>query len=106
MLSESDKVHIVAFFQNVIQQFKLFIGRSFVTRSVKGVQRGRNVFIMMASFSKIELNQPMSQEPIPSNVPPPQDSLRQEDKYEMMIAVESNLDRIQHIQQMQQVGSL
>ncbi|TBU34991.1 thioesterase-like superfamily-domain-containing protein [Dichomitus squalens] len=46
-------------------------GRSYVTRSVRAVQRGRTVFIMMCSFQIPEPRQPTFQFPMPLGVPPP-----------------------------------
>ncbi|EJD04105.1 Thioesterase/thiol ester dehydrase-isomerase [Fomitiporia mediterranea MF3/22] len=46
-------------------------GRSYATRFVRAVQKGRAVFIMMCSFHKPEPEHPFHQWQIPSNVPKP-----------------------------------
>ena len=46
-------------------------GRSYVTRAVRAVQRGRTVFTMMCSFQIPEPRQPTFQFPMPHDVPPP-----------------------------------
>ncbi len=46
-------------------------GRSYVTRAVRAVQRGRTIFIMLCSFQRPEPRQCTLQLPMPPNVPPP-----------------------------------
>ncbi|PIL29619.1 hypothetical protein GSI_08256 [Ganoderma sinense ZZ0214-1] len=46
-------------------------GRSYVTRAVRAVQRGRTVFTMMCSFQIPEPRQPSFQFPMPHDVPLP-----------------------------------
>ncbi|KAL1951750.1 hypothetical protein VTO73DRAFT_899 [Trametes versicolor] len=46
-------------------------GRSYVTRAVRAVQRGRTIFIMLCSFQRPEPRQCNFQLPMPPNVPPP-----------------------------------
>ncbi|KAI0828373.1 hypothetical protein BC628DRAFT_1409414 [Trametes gibbosa] len=46
-------------------------GRSYVTRAVRAVQRGRTIFIMLCSFQRPEPRQPTFQLLIPPNVPSP-----------------------------------
>ncbi|KAI0359134.1 hypothetical protein OH77DRAFT_1494048 [Trametes cingulata] len=46
-------------------------GRSYATRSVRAVQRGRTIFIMLCSFQRPEPRQPAFQLPMPPNVPAP-----------------------------------
>jgi acyl-CoA thioesterase II len=48
-------------------------GRSYVTRSVRAVQEGNVVFILLCSFQKPEPWQPAQQWKMPLNVPPPDD---------------------------------
>ncbi|TFK76835.1 Thioesterase/thiol ester dehydrase-isomerase [Pluteus cervinus] len=55
-------------------------GRSYVTRSVKAIQNGQTIFIMMCSFQKPEPWQPSYQWPMPE-VPPPESCEREEDRY-------------------------
>ncbi|OBZ78951.1 DNA repair protein rad14 [Grifola frondosa] len=47
-------------------------GRSYVTRAVRAVQRGRTVFIMLCSFQRPEPLQPSFQWPMPLHVPDPE----------------------------------
>ncbi|RPD81730.1 hypothetical protein L226DRAFT_496788 [Lentinus tigrinus ALCF2SS1-7] len=46
-------------------------GRSYVTRSVRAVQRGRTIFILVCSFQLPEPRQPVFQYPMPADVPAP-----------------------------------
>ncbi|KAL4243190.1 C/M/P thioester hydrolase family protein [Abortiporus biennis] len=46
-------------------------GRSYVTRAVRAVQKGRTIFVMLCSFQKPEPRQPTYQWPMPKNVPSP-----------------------------------
>ncbi|KAI0639149.1 thioesterase-like superfamily-domain-containing protein [Trametes polyzona] len=46
-------------------------GRSYVTRAVRAVQRGRTIFIMLCSFQRPEPRQPTFQLPMPPDVPAP-----------------------------------
>ncbi|KAL7285717.1 hypothetical protein ACG7TL_000822 [Trametes sanguinea] len=46
-------------------------GRSYVTRSVRAVQRGRTIFLLLCSFQRPEPRQPTFQLPMPPNVPSP-----------------------------------
>lgn len=46
-------------------------GRSYVTRAVRAVQRGRTIFIMLCSFQRPEPRQLAFQLLMPPNVPPP-----------------------------------
>lgn len=46
-------------------------GRSYVTRAVRAVQRGRTIFIMLCSFQRPEPRQCTFQLPMPPNVPLP-----------------------------------
>ncbi|KAI0071777.1 Thioesterase/thiol ester dehydrase-isomerase [Panus rudis PR-1116 ss-1] len=50
---------------------KLRDGRSYSTRSVRAVQNGSTVFMMLCSFHKPEVGQPSHQWPMLSNVPHP-----------------------------------
>ncbi|KAI0762648.1 thioesterase-like superfamily-domain-containing protein [Fomes fomentarius] len=47
-------------------------GRSYVTRAVRAVQRGRTIFIMVCSFQLPEPRQPFYQYPMPPDVPAPE----------------------------------
>ncbi|KAF9459455.1 HotDog domain-containing protein [Collybia nuda] len=55
-------------------------GRSYVTRSVKAVQNGHTIFVMMCSFQKPEPWQPSHQWPMPA-VPIPEDCELEETRY-------------------------
>ncbi|KAJ8501559.1 hypothetical protein ONZ51_g506 [Trametes cubensis] len=46
-------------------------GRSYATRAVRAVQRGRTIFLMLCSFQRPEPRQPTFQLPMPPNVPSP-----------------------------------
>lgn len=56
-------------------------GRSYTTRSVKAVQHGKAVFVMMCSFQKPEPWQPAHQWHIPPGVPPPDECELEEVRY-------------------------
>ncbi|KAI8995368.1 thioesterase-like superfamily-domain-containing protein [Trametes punicea] len=47
-------------------------GRSYATRAVRAVQRGRTVFLMLCSFQHPEPRQPTFQLPMPPDVPSPE----------------------------------
>lgn len=57
-------------------------GRSYTACSVKAVQNGNCIFMMICSFHLPELHQPVHQWSIPSDVPPPEECALQEDIYE------------------------
>ncbi|TBU34990.1 Thioesterase/thiol ester dehydrase-isomerase [Dichomitus squalens] len=65
-------------------------GRSYVTRSVRAVQRGRAVFIMMCSFQIPEPRQPTFQFPMPLGVPPPDACESIESHYEKAFREETD----------------
>lgn len=58
-------------------------GRSYVTRTVKAVQNGRIIFVMICSFQKPEPWQPSHQWPMPT-VSPPEECVLDEDRYLQM----------------------
>jgi acyl-CoA thioesterase len=60
---------------------------------------------MMASFSKIEQNQPTAQWPIPRNVKPPEESELQQDIIREWMTKEKNPSRIEYYQELIQVSS-
>jgi len=72
-------------------------GRSFFTRAVKAAQRGRTIFVMMVSFSKVEPENPIAQWPFPSNVPSPEKSISQIDFLNQRADAEMRPDRKAHI---------
>ncbi|KAJ3531260.1 hypothetical protein NM688_g7599 [Phlebia brevispora] len=47
-------------------------GRSYATRAVRAVQKGRTIFIMLCSFQRPEPWQPIVQWPMPGNISPPE----------------------------------
>ncbi|KXN83580.1 Acyl-coenzyme A thioesterase 8 [Leucoagaricus sp. SymC.cos] len=55
-------------------------GRSYVTRTVKAIQNGRVIFVMMCSFQQPEPWQPSHQLPMPV-VPPPEECETTEERY-------------------------
>ena len=57
-------------------------GRSYITRGVRAVQRGRTIFTMMCSFQIPEPRQPTFQFPMPFDVPPPDACGSMESLYE------------------------
>ncbi|KIM48385.1 hypothetical protein M413DRAFT_62626 [Hebeloma cylindrosporum] len=59
-------------------------GKSYVTRSVKAVQNGNIIFIMLCSFQKPEVWQPTYQWPMP-DVPPPEQCDDEEVRYARVI---------------------
>lgn len=63
-------------------------GRSYVTRSVKATQRGRTVFVMLCSFQRPELGQPVYHWPMPTGVPQPESCEDVEGYYERMLGYE------------------
>ncbi|EAU93444.2 thioesterase II [Coprinopsis cinerea okayama7 len=60
-------------------------GKSYVTRSVKAIQNGQIIFMMLCSFQKPEALQPNHQWPMPQ-APPPEECEYQEEKYRRLIA--------------------
>lgn len=66
ILSASDAVPILYHVDRIRD------GRSYVTRAVRAVQRGRTVFMMMCSFQLPEPRQPSYQYPMPPDVPAPE----------------------------------
>lgn len=48
-------------------------GKSYVTRSVKAIQNGAIIFMMLCSFQRPETWQPSHQYPMPENVPSPEE---------------------------------
>lgn len=62
-------------------------GRSYVTRSVKAIQNGHTIFVMMCSFQRPEPWQPSYQWEMPT-VPPPEDCELEESRYTRMIQSE------------------
>jgi len=62
-------------------------GRSYVTRSVKAVQNGQTVFVMMCSFQKPEPWQPSYQWPMPT-VPAPEECELEEVRYNHLLQSE------------------
>jgi acyl-CoA thioesterase II len=52
---------------------RLRTGRSYATRSVRAVQQGKAIFIMMCSFHKPEPRQPTHSWPMPRGIPPPEE---------------------------------
>ncbi|KDQ54755.1 hypothetical protein JAAARDRAFT_347616 [Jaapia argillacea MUCL 33604] len=67
---------------------KLREGRSYTTRSVKAVQNGRVVFILLCSFQRPEPWQPSHQWPMPANVTPPEQCILEETRYEKLASTE------------------
>jgi acyl-CoA thioesterase II len=61
-------------------------GKTYVTCSVKAVQRGKSIFMAMCSFQKPEANQPQHAIPVPSNVPPPENCPTEEQLLEETIS--------------------
>ncbi|KAH9921991.1 thioesterase-like superfamily-domain-containing protein [Epithele typhae] len=61
-------------------------GRSYVTRGVRAVQRGRTVFMMLCSFHLPEPRQPVFRWPMPADVPPPDQCESAETMYEKQLA--------------------
>ncbi|KDR84802.1 hypothetical protein GALMADRAFT_217868 [Galerina marginata CBS 339.88] len=61
-------------------------GKSYVTRSVKAVQGGHVIFIMLCSFQKPEPWQPTHQWPMP-DVPPPEQCPDEEERARSPIAI-------------------
>jgi len=59
-------------------------GRTYATRSVRAVQSGRTVFVLMCSFQVPETQQPFAQSPIPSPVPPPDQCELMEEVYDRL----------------------
>ncbi|KAG2023819.1 thioesterase II [Coprinopsis cinerea AmutBmut pab1-1] len=60
-------------------------GKSYVTRSVKAIQNGQIIFMMLCSFQKPEALQPNHQWPMPQ-APPPEECEYQEEKYRRLVA--------------------
>lgn len=73
-------------------------GRSYVTRSVKAVQNGQTVFILMCSFQKPEPWQPFHQWPMPA-VPVPEDCDLEETRYLRLIDSEETSPRLKQLYQ-------
>ncbi|KAI0322280.1 thioesterase-like superfamily-domain-containing protein [Amylostereum chailletii] len=64
LLSASASIPILYYVDNLRN------GRSYVTRSVRAVQNGRAVFVLLCSFQIPEPSQPMQQWPMPSALSP------------------------------------
>ncbi|KAI0724293.1 thioesterase-like superfamily-domain-containing protein [Cerioporus squamosus] len=60
-------------------------GRSYVTRAVRAVQRGRTIFMLVCSFQLPEPRQPVFQYPMPPDVPAPEACEGIEVIYEKML---------------------
>lgn len=69
----------------IYQVVRVRDGRSYVTRTVSAVQRGRTVFVMLCSFQRPESRQPIHQWPMPPNVPNPDDCEDVQEYYERML---------------------
>ena len=69
----------------IYQVVRVRDGRSYVTRTVSAVQRGRTVFVMLCSFQRPELGQPVHQWPMPPNVPRPEECEEVQEYYERML---------------------
>ncbi|EPS99118.1 hypothetical protein FOMPIDRAFT_1037156 [Fomitopsis schrenkii] len=69
----------------IYQVVRVRDGRSYVTRTVSAVQRGRTVFVMLCSFQRPEPGQPMHQWPMPPNVPGPEECEEVQEYYERML---------------------
>ncbi|EIN13614.1 hypothetical protein PUNSTDRAFT_109805 [Punctularia strigosozonata HHB-11173 SS5] len=65
LLSASTTVPILYYVERLRE------GRSYVTRSVKAVQNGKVIFMLLCSFQRPEPWQPSHQWPMPPNVPSP-----------------------------------
>ena len=72
-------------------------GKSFLTRSVKASQRGKNVFLMLASFAKIELGHPEAQWPAHFGVRSPKDSIDRVDVLQNLADRETDPKRKQFL---------
>ncbi|KZT74859.1 hypothetical protein DAEQUDRAFT_742304 [Daedalea quercina L-15889] len=69
----------------IYQVVRVRDGRSYVTRTVTAIQRGRAVFVMLCSFQKPELGQPVHQWPMPPKVPSPEECEEVQEYYERML---------------------
>jgi len=74
-----------------------------MTRGIKASQRGRPVFVMLASFSKIEYGHPEAQWPTHFGVRPPNECPDRADIIQAMADAEQNPDRKQYLMQAKQV---
>ncbi|RDB28512.1 DNA repair protein RAD14 [Hypsizygus marmoreus] len=73
-------------------------GRSYVTLSVKAIQHGHTIFVMMCSFQKPEPWQPSHQWPMPV-VPPPEECETDEIIYKRAIRSDQTSPRVRKILQ-------
>lgn len=105
MLIEFVKVSTPAFFQlpGIIVLIILRAGKTFTTRGIKALQRGKPVFILLSSFSKVELGHPSAQWPMPTDVKPPEQCQDQADKILEWANQAENPDRKAHLLQLRQV---
>jgi len=68
-------------------------GKSYTTRSVKAIQNGSIIFMMLCSFQKPEPWQPTHQWPMPAGVPPPEECEDHEQRYARVIADPKSSER-------------
>jgi acyl-CoA thioesterase II len=72
-------------------------GRSYTTRTVKAVQNGAVIFVLMCSFHKPEPWQPSHQWPMPLNVPTPEECESDETRMARQAAQEGMDERTRNI---------
>ncbi|KAF8311617.1 ARM repeat-containing protein [Clavulina sp. PMI_390] len=84
-------VPIIYFVERVRQ------GRSFITRNIKASQRGKIVFLMLASFAVIEEGHPESQWPVHFGVKGPEESVDQADILQGFADATDNPQRKQYL---------
>lgn len=71
-------------------------GRSYATVSVKAVQNGRTIFVLMCSFQKPEPWQPSHQWSMPT-VPSPEDCELEETKYSRLLQSDEGSPRLRNV---------
>jgi len=84
MLSASASIPILYYVE------RLRHGKTYTTCSVKAVQRGAIIFMMLCSFQVPELNQPSHGLPMPPHVPPPEDCMYEEEINAKALEVATN----------------
>lgn len=80
----------------VYQVERLRTGRSYISASVKAVQNGHVVFMMLCSFQKPEPWQPTYQWPMP-RVVPPDECMLIEDRYMLLAAKEGGSEKARSV---------
>lgn len=81
-------------------------GKTFTTRGIKALQRGKPVFILLASFSKLELGHPFAQWTMPTDIKPPEQCQDQADKILEWANAAESTDRKAHLLQLRQVRTV